>query len=54
MFVGLSVGTNVVAARAWGSGDHKAMEESVHTSMLVSVVSGVILAVVGVIGAPDV
>lgn len=51
MFVGLSVGTNVVAARAWGSGDHKAMEESVHTSMLVSVVSGVILAVVGVIGA---
>lgn len=51
MFVGLSVGTNVVAARAWGSGDHKAMEESVHTSMLVSIVSGVILAVVGVIGA---
>ena len=51
MFVGLSVGTNVVAARAWGSGDHKAMEDSVHTSMLVSVVSGVILAVVGVIGA---
>ena len=51
MFVGLSVGTNVVVARAWGSGDHKAMEESVHTSMLVSVVSGVILAVVGVIGA---
>lgn len=51
MFVGLSVGTNVVAARAWGSGDHKAMKESVHTSMLVSVVSGVILAVVGVIGA---
>lgn len=51
MFVGLSVGTNVVAARAWGSGDHKAMEESVHTSMLVSVVSGAILAVVGVIGA---
>ena len=51
MFVGLSVGTNVVAARAWGSGDHKAMEDSMHTSMLVSVVSGVILAVVGVIGA---
>ena len=51
MFVGLSVGTNVVVARAWGSGDHKAMEDSVHTSMLVSVVSGVILAVVGVIGA---
>ena len=51
MFVGLSVGTNVVAARAWGSGDHKAMEDSVHTSMLVSIVSGVILAVVGVIGA---
>ena len=51
MFVGLSVGTNVVVARAWGSGDHKAMEDSVHTSMLVSIVSGVILAVVGVIGA---
>lgn len=27
------------------------MEDSVHTSMLVSIVSGVILAVVGVIGA---
>ena len=51
MFTGLSVGTNVVAARAWGSRDHKAMEDAVHTSMLVSVISGVFLAIVGVAGA---
>ena len=44
-FMGLSIGSNVVASRYYGSGNEKQLSKTVHTSMLVALVSGVILAV---------
>lgn len=49
VFIGLSVGTNVLVARYYGSGQRKDLEETVHTSITVSLVGGVILIVIGII-----
>ena len=62
VFLGLSVGTNVVAANYYGAGDFRGAQETVHTSITVSVLGGVLLGIVGVIfggtflewmGSPD-
>lgn len=47
LFVGLSVGTNVVVARNLGAGRYDRVTRAVHTSVLMAIVSGAILAVVG-------
>ncbi len=47
LFLGLSVGANVVVARAFGAGDYKSVSDAVHTAVLSSLISGVILAVFG-------
>ncbi len=49
LFIGLSVGTNVLIARYVGAGADKDVHETVHTSILVSLLSGIFLAVIGVI-----
>ena len=51
LFIGLSIGANVLAARYYGAKQEKALSETVHTSMLLSVYSGIILTVIGLIGA---
>ena len=51
VFIGLSVGANVVAARALGARDDQQVFKTVHTSMLVSLISGVFLTVVGLLCA---
>ena len=48
-FVGLSIGTNVLVSRYFGARHDKHLSDTVHTSMMVSIVGGVILAVVGFI-----
>lgn len=48
LFIGMSVGANVVAARALGAKDERSVSNTVHTSILLSALSGVVLAVVGV------
>lgn len=53
LFVGLSVGANVVAARAHGANSASDMHDTVHTSMLLSLICGTILAIVGFILAPE-
>lgn len=53
LFVGLSVGVNVIAARAHGANSASDMHDAVHTSMLLSVICGAILAIVGFILAPE-
>ncbi|MBP5282351.1 MAG: MATE family efflux transporter [Lachnospiraceae bacterium] len=47
VFMGLSVGTNVLVARFYGAGQKKELSEMVHTSVLTSLVSGVFLIFVG-------
>lgn len=48
LFMGLSIGTNVLAARYYGSKNEAQLSKTVHTSMLVSVISGLILSVIGI------
>lgn len=48
LFIGLSVGTNVLVARYYGAQQQKDLSETVHTSILTSIVSGFILVVIGV------
>lgn len=51
LFMGLSVGTNVVAAHYFGAHKKDELRDTVHTAVLVSIISGLILTVVGVLGA---
>lgn len=45
------MGSNTLAAKYYGAGDKKELLKTVHTSMLLSIISGVMLTVVGVFGA---
>lgn len=47
LFMGLSVGANILAARYYGAKKEEDMQETVHTSITVAAVSGVILAILG-------
>ena len=49
LFVGLSVGTNVVVARDLGAGRKDNVSRSVHTSVALSLISGVALMIFGVV-----
>ena len=51
LFIGLSIGANVVCAHFYGAKDEKQISETVETAMTLSLVSGVILTVFGMIGA---
>lgn len=48
LFVGLSTGANVVAANFFGADNKEKISETVHTSILLSFISGAILTVFGV------
>lgn len=47
LFLGLSVGANVVVAHYHGAGDYRQTGEGVHTSMLLSVIGGLGVGLVG-------
>ena len=51
LFVGLSIGTNVLTAKYYGAKNNKQLVKVVHTSMVLSIISGIVLTVVGVLGA---
>ena len=40
LFIGLSVGANILAARQYGAGDREGLRQTVHTSILLSLLSG--------------
>ena len=50
-FLGLSIGANVLVARFYGAKAEEDVSDTVHTAMLLSVFSGIILTVIGCIGA---
>lgn len=52
LFVGISIGANVLVARYFGAKQDKDLSETVHTAMAVSVISGIFLTIVGIAGAP--
>ena len=49
LFMGLSIGTNVLVARYQGARDDKSVSETVHTSIALGIIGGLILLVIGVI-----
>lgn len=49
VFIGLSVGSNVLVARYYGAKEQKPLHDVVHTSVALSILSGLILTVFGVI-----
>lgn len=51
LFVGLSIGSNVLTAQYYGAKKDTDLKETVHTSMLISIYSGLILTVIGILGA---
>ncbi len=47
LFLGLSIGANVIAARYYGAKDQKALSETVHTAIMLSLISGLLLTLIG-------
>ena len=50
-FIGFSIGTNVLVARYYGAKNQQNVHETVHTSILVSIISGLVLIIVGLVFA---
>ena len=48
LFIGISLGANVLAARYFAAGCDREMSESVHTSIALALVSGIIMIFVGI------
>lgn len=48
LFIGISLGANVLAARFYAAGKHNEMSETVHTSILTALISGVLMIFVGI------
>lgn len=49
LFIGLSIGANVVIAKCIGRGDNEDTNKSIHTSMIVGLASGLFIMVVGLV-----
>lgn len=52
IFLGLATGSGVVAAKHIGAGDGASVHRTVHSSMLLAVISGIAIAVVGFLMTP--
>ncbi|MCQ2515239.1 MAG: MATE family efflux transporter [Saccharofermentans sp.] len=52
LFVGISLGSNVVIARSIGQGNKEKVSRTVHTSIVVALMGGVLLTVLGQLLAP--
>ena len=51
VFIGIALGANVVIANAIGRGDRDAVQKAVHTSVLVSILGGILVTVLGELAA---
>ena len=51
LFIGISLGANVLAARYYASGKTEEMSKTVHTAITMALVSGIIMAIAGLIFA---
>lgn len=51
LFIGLSVGANILAARFYGAREEEGLRQTVHTAILLSLLGGLFLAAAGVLGA---
>lgn len=51
LFMGLSVGANVLVARFFGGKRENDLSATVHTAMTISIISGIVLTIIGISGA---
>ena len=51
LFIGIALGTNVVIAHAVGHGDKETVHKAVHTSVVVALLGGVLVALLGELAA---
>ena len=51
LFIGLSVGANVIVAQCYGAGDYRQTQDAVHTSVALSIFSGLFIGVIGFFAA---
>ena len=49
LFIGISLGANVLAARFYAAGKHKEMSDTVHTSITLALISGIVMAFAGLL-----
>ncbi len=54
LFIGISLGANVLSARFYAAGKDKEMSETVHTAITLALISGIIMVFVGLIFAKPV
>lgn len=54
LFIGISIGANVVAARYCGAKNYSELNRTVHTAMLLSVISGFLLMAAGLLFAEQI
>lgn len=54
LFIGFSIGANVLVARYFGASQERHVKETVHTAMTLSVLCGFLLTAVGMVGAPTI
>lgn len=54
LFVGISLGSNVVIAKAIGQKDEEQVHKAVHTSLIIALLGGLILTLIGELLAPGV
>lgn len=54
LFIGLSIGANVMTACYYGAKKKEELKATVHTSMLLSIYSGIILTFIGILGAKQI
>lgn len=47
LFIGIALGTDVVIANAVGRGDRETVKKTVHTSVLVALIGGILVAILG-------
>lgn len=51
LFIGLSVGANVLAAHYFGANKKEELKSTIHTTMIISLLSGILLSVIGILFA---
>ena len=54
LFLGMSIGANVLVARYYGAGQQSQLSKTVHTAIVLSIGSGVILTFLGIFGAKQI
>ena len=53
LFIGVSLGANVLAARFYASGKTKEMSETVHTAILLALIIGIAMSIIGILCARE-